>query len=45
MKKLLVVLLFVFCLAAPVALQAKVVNASYGHHHRHHHHHHHYHRR
>jgi hypothetical protein len=40
MKKFLVGLVFVFCLAASVASQAEGA-AAYGHHHHHHHHHHH----
>jgi hypothetical protein len=37
MKKILLGLIVVFCLAAPVAMQAQ--GAAAGHHHHHHHHH------
>jgi hypothetical protein len=37
MKRILFGLIFVLCLAIPVASQAQVVNAAYHHHHHHHH--------
>jgi hypothetical protein len=42
MKKLLVGLIFAFCLAVPIASQAQVVVVVHPHHHHHHYHHRHY---